>query len=156
MNKLLLALVVVIAPMIARASCWSLTGCHSMKFSKAKGPSGHLAPGETPLKFLSLAVPGKDEDRSYRCLENVRAEGIRCEYFYHCRPEDNSKPNKMDLDSTDFVELRWTVAAADVLKKLQLRGAAKGLASWQDLDVKFEHNPSISSGDPSCHLPKKN
>jgi hypothetical protein len=101
----------------------------------------------------------KDPDWRHEmiCFGRVASHDISCSHYYICKPHATT-PLRMDTDSTDVLEIRWTEEAAARVRTVELRHGVGVLRSrieagrWLRFPVAFRHWRSLASGAPQCWL----
>jgi hypothetical protein len=147
------AAVLLFAPPEAGADCWRIPReCHSIELRAGRFRAS-LAGREHGLRSLSVARKGGDQQ--LLCLESVRSKGTTCGHYYYCRLVETSRPNAIDTDSAEQLEIRWLVKADQPLSRAEVRHALKndpGLRAsrWQAVQVSATRWTTISSSSPAC------
>jgi hypothetical protein len=102
-----------------------------------------------------LTVETGDGSAELRCLEHV-TDAPLCAHYYFCRPFDGRQALSFDTETTDFVEIRFTVrrdepvTSADLRHALGLLNDRLPVGKWSTLPVTVRHWYTVSSGSPHC------
>ena len=122
----------------AGAECWRIPAeCYSVDL-EAAGLKVSLRGRAHGHRFASVTA-GKQAERPLACLESVRGQGTTCAHYYVCKPLDTRRPDQLDTDTTEQLEVRWS-----------LTGVESGAGRWLKVKASVSRWTTVSSGAPTC------
>jgi len=137
----------------AGAECWRIPAeCYSVDL-EAAGLKVSLRGRAHGHRFASVTA-GKQAERPLACLESVRGQGTTCAHYYVCKPLDTRRPDQLDTDTTEQLEVRWSLTGVVALEAAEVRhsltGVKSGAGRWLKVKASVSRWTTVSSGAPTC------